>query len=210
MGRTSLWAEGVVRDREAALGRTGGHRAPRARRLRPLRVGPLRLAPVLVAAVTLAVGVLGGTAYAYFSATASGTGSVGVGRLQGVSVEPATATVTSSLFPGKTGTLVLELTNPNAFAVTVVGVAQHGPVTVTTTTGGGPGCTSDTGTWPSITKGTSGVSVTPGLTSGLDLRLAGASVTTVTVVGGATMATSSNTTCQGASFHIPVIVAVRS
>ena len=215
--KTSLWADRVVRDRQAALD-AAGTRAPRGLRPRrdparprtASRLSALRLTPVVAAATTLAVGVFAGTAYAYFSATGSGTGSASVGRLQGVHVEPATATVTSPLFPGATGTLVLSLTNPNAISVSVVGVAQDGPVTVTTTSGGGAGCTSDTGTWPSITPGTSGVSVTAGVQSGLDLPLAANAVTTVTVGGGATMSTSSNTTCQGASFHIPVTVTVRS
>jgi hypothetical protein len=167
-----------------------------------------------MAATTLTLGLFAGTAYAYFAVTGSGTGSASVGRLQPVVVEHTTATVTGLLFPGGTGTLALEVTNPNPFAVVVVGVAQDGPVTVTTTNGGGTGCTSGSGTWPSITPGTSGVAIatTATVARGLDLQItAGPSVTTtVTVVGGATMSTSSSTTCQGATFHIPVAVTVHT
>ena len=188
-----------------------GERAERAARA-SRRIAALRLPPAVLAATTLAVGLFAGTAYAYFAVTGSGTGKASVGHLQPIEVEHATATVTSPLFPGGTGTLALTLTNPNPFTVTVVGVSQDGPVTVTTASGRGSGCTSDTGTWPSVTRGTSGVTVSASVATGLDLPIAlgpsGAS--TVTVANGAAMATSSDTTCQGASFHIPVTVTVHT
>ena len=214
--KTSLWADAVVRERLAALGATAGKRTTRGRRRPPgdrehrtWRIGPLRLVPVVVAFTTLALGLFAGTAYAYFAATGTGTGEVSVGRLKPVVVEHASATVSSPLFPGGSGTLELKVTNPNPFAVTVVGVAQDGPVSVT---GAGAGCTSDTGTWPALTLGTSGVSVatTSTVASGLDLRVTASTTTTLTVANGATMKTTSNTTCQGASFHIPVIVTVHT
>ena len=215
--KTSLWADAVVRDRIRALGgRAGAHatrerrRTPkRARERTPRRIGPLRLVPAVVAATTLGLGLFAGTAYAYFAVTGSGTGQASVGHLQPVVVEHATATVTGLLFPGGTGALELRITNPNPFAVRVVGVAQDGPVTVT---GGGSGCTSDTGTWPVLTLGTSGVSVatTTSVASGLDLSVPASTTATLTVANGASMATSSNTTCQGATFHIPVTVTVHT
>lgn len=217
--KTSLWADAVMRDRMAALRANVEMQSMLARRHKPAkararqawRVGSLRLAPALVAVTTLVVGVFAGTAYAYFAVTGVGTGQASVGRLQPVVVEHATATVTGLLFPGGTGTLELKVTNPNSFALQVVGVAQDGPVTVT---GGGTGCTSDTGAWPTLTLGTSGVAVatTSTVASGLDLVVtAGPSrTTTLTVANGATMKTTSNTTCQGATFHIPVVVTVHA
>lgn len=208
MSKTSLWADAVLCDRLAALNtQSGGRRRKRtpAHRRAPRRVGALRLMPVVVAGATLGIGACAGTAYAYFSATGTGSGQTGVGKLLPVSVEQTTATVTSPLYPGGTGTLMLTLTNPNAFSVTVVGVVQDGPVTVT---GGGSACTSGTGATP----GTSGVAVASAAATGLDLSVAaGPSVsTTVTIASGSTMSTTSNTTCQGASFHIPVTVTARS
>lgn len=167
------------------------------------RIGPLRFVPVTVAFSTIALGVFAGTAYAYFSATGSGSGQAGVGTLLPLHIEHATATVSRDLFPDGQGTLVLSLTNPNAFAVTVVGVVQDGPVTVT---GGGAGCKSGTVGTP----GTSGVAVAPVVANGLNLSVAAGSSVTVTVATGATMSTTSNTTCQGASFEIPVTVTVHA
>lgn len=208
--KTSLWADAVLRDRIRALGesaQTHGTRevrrsSKRARLRTTRRIGPLRLVPAVVAATTLVLGLFAGTAYAYFSATGSGTGEVSVGHLQPVVVEHATATVTTRLFPGGTGTLDLSLANPNTFSVTLIGVTQDGPVTVT---GGGSGCTSGSATTP----GTSGVSVVSSLASGLSDTLAPGS-TSLTFPNGAAMATSSNTTCQGATFHIPVAVTVHT
>ena len=200
-----------------ALDERVGTHATRERRRNPKRVrvraarriGPRRLAPAVVAVTTLTLGLFGGTAYAYFAATGPGSGQAKVGKLQPVVVKYATATVTGLLFPGGTGTLELKVTNPNPFAVTVVGVAQDGPVTVT---GGGAGCTSDTGTWPTLTLGTSGVSVarTQTVASGLDRSVPASKTATLTVANGASMSASSNTTCQGATFHIPVTMAVHT
>ncbi|MDA8309394.1 MAG: hypothetical protein M0Z46_02055 [Actinomycetota bacterium] len=208
--KTSLFADAVVRDRIKALGERASAHATRERRRTPKRarlrttrrLGPLRLAPGVVAVTTLFLGLFAGTAYAYFSATGSGTGEVSVGHLQAVVVEHATATVTTRLFPGGTGTLDLSLTNPNTFSVTLIGVTGDGPVTVT---GGGSACTSGSATTP----GTSGVSVEGSLATGLSDTLAPGS-TSLTFANGALMATSSNTTCQGATFHIPVAVTVHT
>lgn len=167
-----------------------------------------RLVPVLVSALFLSLGVAGGTAYAYFSATGSGTGHSAVGELR-VSVEAATVTPSALLFPGYRGGLSLEIRNPNGFPLTLTGVAQDGPVIVT---GPPSSCTSDTGAWPAITEGTSGVSVstTSTVAGGLNDRLAPDTVTTVTVPTGSTMAPGSNSTCQTKSFHVDVTVTVRS
>lgn len=208
--KTSLWADAVLRDRIKALGERAGTHATRERRRNPKRarlrtrrrLGPLRLAPGVVAVATLFLGLFAGTAYAYFSATGSGTGEVSVGHLQAVVVEHATATVTTLLFPGGTGTLNLSLTNPNTFSVTLIGVTQDGPVTVT---GGGSGCTSGSATTP----GTSGVSVVNSLATGLSDTLA-PGPSSLTFANGALMATGSNSTCQGATFHIPVTVTVHT
>jgi hypothetical protein len=162
----------------------------------------VRLVPVAVAAVTLLVGLAGGTAYALFTASGSGTGEATVAKLQPVAVEPATATVSTVLFPGATGTLELSLTNPNTRTLKLIGVIQDGPVAVT---GGGPGCTSGTATTP----GTSGVSVVSSLATGLSDTLPPGH-STLTFPNGAQMNTSSSSTCQGASFHIPVAVKVRT
>lgn len=183
-----------------ARNRGGGRRPPETGRARLLRG-----VPFLAGVAVLVLGLGAGTAYAYFGATGSGTGSGSVGTLQPLVVEHATAATTGRLFPAGTGTLVVEVTNPNAFAVRIVGITQAGPVTVT---GGGAACTSAT----TATPGSSGVSVAPTLASGLSLAVTAgpATTTTFTISAGAAMSAASNTTCQGATFRIPVAVAVQS
>lgn len=201
MKRTFLLADQVVRDRLASL----RPRAPRRRSGDPERrvrhLGRLRLLPALVAAMTLFLGLLGGTAYALFTAGGSGTGQASVGRLLPVTVEEATV-VPGALFPGGTAGLSLKIKNPNAQSLTLVGVSEVGTtVTVTPATG-------------SCTGATAGVSVSSTVASGLSYSLNASTtttgVTTLVIPTGAVMSTSSPNACQSKSFHIPVAVTVRS
>ena len=97
-----------------------------------------------------------GSAYAYFTSAGSGAGSAHTGTAQQVTLVATTSgSALSNLTPGETADLRVQLNNPNSFSVTIVGISQNGPVTVV----GGGGCTSDSGTWPSLTLGNSGVSV---------------------------------------------------
>ena len=79
MGRTLFFADRVVRDRAAAVQARRVAVGARSRatplpKRRGRRTGGTRLVPALVAALTLTLGTFAGTAYAYFSATGSGTG----------------------------------------------------------------------------------------------------------------------------------------
>jgi hypothetical protein len=139
-----------------------------------------------------------GTAVAYFTSSGAGVGDVAVSQIAPAVVQPATGTppATKELSPGHSADLRLTLTNPNGYQVTVTGVTEDGTITVV---GGGSGCTASS----------AGVSVSASVASGLDISLAHG-VQTVTVPTGASMASTSNTTCQNASFHIPVDVTVHS
>ena len=163
---------------------------------------------LLVAAMValVAAGLGAGGAYAYFTSSGSGSGAVSVGTVSAVTVLAATGTPTSDLYPGDTGAdLTLTLTNPNSYSLTIVGIAQDGLVTVV----GGSGCTSDTGTWPSpVTLGNSGVTVPTQTGLNVPVPLGPGNVI-VHVPGGASMTTSSNGGCQGASFQIPVTITVQ-
>lgn len=163
---------------------------------------------VLVGSATIfLVGLSSGAAFAYFtnsggsgsgSATTSGTAP------SSVTVEAAAGSPTSLLQPGSSADLTLTINNPNTFALTLTAVSQSGAVSVV---GGGGACTSDTGTWPSLALGTSGVSV-PSL-SGLSVNIpAGPGNVTVHIPSGASMTSASNSACQGASFHVPVTITV--
>ncbi len=150
-----------------------------------------------------AAGLVGGPAFGYFAAlVGSGTGTAATGTLQPLVIEPATlGSPSTSLTPGTTADLLLNLTNPNAVTVTIVSVAQAGGVTVV----GGSGCTSDTD-WPGM-LGNSGVSVPTA--AGLSITIAGGATDRVHLPSGATLATTSAAGCQGASFQIPVTVTVQ-
>ena len=159
-----------------------------------------RVVPLLIAALVLSCGAFAGTAYAYLSASGSGTGEASVAALQPVVVEQASVTP-GALFPGERAGLSLTLKNPNDRTLTLVGVSEVGPVTVTPSTAG-------------CTGATAGVSVAPTVASGLSLPLKASTittgVTTLAIPTGAAMTTSSASACQTKSFHIEVAVTVRS
>lgn len=197
MGRTILLADGVLRERAVAreLDRWQ-HR--RARRLdTPKRASSrfkvLRLPSVLVAAATLGMGACAGTAYAVFTATATGTANATVGALTAVKVVPAMGSPATSLFPGHFAPLRLTLTNPNPRAVTVIGIAQDGTVVVA----GGTGCSAADAGVSVPTESSLSFTLTPGTHS-------------FTLATGASMATTSASGCQGASFQVPLTVKVRT
>lgn len=156
-----------------------------------------RLFVALTAVVALVVGLGAGGAYAYWRAQGSGSGTASVGTPAGVTVVAATATPSSKLIPGSTADLVVQLDNPNVYSVTIVGIAQVG-TTVTPVGGTGPGT--------ACSSANTGVSVPT--QTGLSLTVANGS-NTFHLTNAATMAASSASGCQGASFQIPVTVTVQ-
>jgi hypothetical protein len=138
------------------------------------------------------IGLGSGAAWAYFSSSGSGTGTATVGTMTTVLLISATVSPSSSLYPGTSGDVVLKVTNPNGFTVTLVKVVQSGTITAT----GAKGTCSATG-GVSFTNQT-GLSVTVPAHSSKSIHLATA----------AAMSTSSPTGCQGATFLIPVTITV--
>lgn len=156
-----------------------------------------RAVAALVAGGSLIAGLGAGTAYAYWRSSGSGSGTAGAGTPGAVTVLAAAGTPSTKLTPGATADLVMTLSNPNGYVVTVVAVAPNGGAVPTGGVGPGTPCTS----------ANTGVEVVA--QSGLSLTLAGATTTTVLVPGGASMTTGSASGCQGAAFQIPVTVTVR-
>jgi hypothetical protein len=163
-----------------------------------------RRALFLACAAVGAVAALAVPAFAYFTVPGgSGAGSASTGSLQPLVIKAATTgTPSSTLTPGTTADLLLNVTNPNAATVTIVSIAQGGGVTVV---GGALLCGSDPA-WPT-TLGTSGVSVAT--KTGLSIPVAGGASVVVHIPGGAAMGTNSGVTCQGKTFQIPVTVAIQ-
>jgi hypothetical protein len=157
---------------------------------RSLRIArPSRIVVATLAALSLTSGV----AYAYVSATGSGSGTAQVGTMQTVTVSALVGgdTPSTRLYPGgPTADVIMRLNNPNAFSVQVVGVGTNGNITAD---GGHPGCT------------TTGVTFTPPSNPNITVP-AGSSL--VHLAGAASMSAASVSGCQGATFSIPVTVTV--
>jgi hypothetical protein len=146
-----------------------------------------------LAALAAALGAAGIAVAAWL-----GTGSGKPGVTAGTALLPTTTAVAGSavtsglLTPGVSGTAVVTVTNPNPYKVKIVTISPNGAATGT---GGTGTCT---------TTGVTFTAQQPGTT-----LTAGAS-TTLTLAGAVGMSTASDTGCQGATFTVPVTVAVVS
>ncbi|HEX6394110.1 MAG TPA: hypothetical protein VFZ97_11760 [Acidimicrobiales bacterium] len=178
----------------------------------------------------------GGIAWATWTNTATGSSAAGGGTLS-LTVVSAGSSFTNKLFPGSVagqasgategGDLVLNVTNPQNFAVKITAVTQNGPVTQSGGSGS-PACTSDTqgtanssggfnistfgnsGVWISATQptGTSPTVYTTFTIGSAVTVAANATNTSVTLPNVVSMATSSANGCQGATFTMPVILSI--
>jgi hypothetical protein len=150
---------------------------------------PGRLA-LLVLAMT--VGITGGTALAFWHVSGAGSGSGATGTPSAVTVEAASGTPSSQLIPGGTADLLVQITNPNAYAVTLVSIAANGTVTSTV---------------PACDSGGNGVTVQT--LSGLSIAIPAGVHQLVHVPNGLAMSTTSASACQGAFFHASITITVR-
>jgi hypothetical protein len=140
------------------------------------------------------VGLLASGAFAYFTASGSATASATATTMQTVTVAALAGgdTPSSALSPGgPAADVVLRVTNPNTFSVSLHDVAGAGAITADA---GHSGCT------------TTGVSFTPPADPGVTLP-PGSSL--VHLAGAASMSSASLSACQGATFTIPVTITVR-
>jgi hypothetical protein len=143
--------------------------------------------------LAVVVGIGSGLAWAYFSSRGAGSGGATVGTAQAVTVLATTATPSTKLYPGTSADLVVEIKNPNSSAVTIVAVAGNGAVTPT----GASGCTA----------ANAGVAVAN--QTGLSTTVASGTDVTVHLPAAVAMSTASASSCQGASFQIPVSLTVQ-
>ena len=149
----------------------------------------------MIAVVTGAVALIGGTAFAYWNTSGAGTGTAITGQSVNVTAQPivaGAATVNSRLVPGGSADLVVSLTNPNPFDVTVTGVTQNGAITVTD----GGACNADV------------ARVSVPTSSSLAVTVAANSSSLVHLAGAVVMGESSDNACQGKWFAIPVTLKV--
>jgi hypothetical protein len=138
-------------------------------------------------ALFIGVAFAGGVAFAAWTATGSGNGYAQAKTAVALTTVDVSASTTAQLYPGATGDVLIKITNPNPYAVTVTSVAASGAIT------------SDKG---ATCNGATGVTYTAPTSPSLAVA-AGAS-TQFTLTGAVAMSNASNNACQGAIFTIPV------
>jgi hypothetical protein len=148
---------------------------------------------VVILGVTTVVllGLGSGAAFAYWRTTGAGSGSASTGTVQSVTVLAASGTPASLLVPGGSAELVLTISNPNTYAVTLTGLSQNGTLTVS----GGSGCTAANSGVAVATASALSVSVPAGTNN-------------VRVSSGIQMTAASASGCQSADFQVPVTLTV--
>ena len=148
-----------------------------------------------VVAATAVAGVLAtGAAYAYWTGSGSGNAAVGSFTAQPLAVA-ATSAVVFDLYPGKTDSVSFVVSNPNPYPVALNGATVSGTPS-SSSEAACPGAANLTiATGPFTLSGT--VPAASGSTAG---------TLTASIPGLVTMKTSSDNSCQGRTFTIPISV----
>jgi len=145
---------------------------------------------IVVTALVLAVGVIAvGVGLGAWSISGTGNGAAKATTASSITLADASAYTSADLYPGATGNLKLRATNPNPFPVRITAVSGNGTIT----SDKGAACDASTG-------------VTLANQTGLTLDLAAGATATLTVPNSVSMGNSSDNSCQGAVFTVPVSV----
>ena len=151
---------------------------------------PKKLILLVIVALVLAVGGIG---IAAWSTSGTGNASAKATSASNLVLSDASAFASANLYPGATGSAVLRVQNPNSFAVTITTVTRTGTIV----SDKGAACDASTG-------------VTFTDQTGLSISVAASTTATVTLSGSVQMSNSSDNSCQGTVFTIPVTVAAVS
>ena len=149
----------------------------------------------VTAALCLATGAAG--AYAYWSTAGLGAGSATAGTMEPLTAEALVAgdLPATTLVPGGTADVALRAFNPNPFAVQVYAISGNGTATADA---GHPQCL------------TTGVTFTPPAAPlSPSVSVPANSSVLITLPGAAAMSTASESSCQGATFSLPVTLEAR-
>jgi hypothetical protein len=145
---------------------------------------------IVVTALVLAVGVVAvGVGLGAWSISGTGNGAAKATTASSITLADASAYTSADLYPGATGNLKLRATNPNPFPLRITAVSGNGTIT----SDKGAACDASTG-------------VTLANQTGLTLDLAAGATATLTVPNSVSMGNSSDNSCQGAVFTVPVSV----
>lgn len=148
-----------------------------------------KAAAVVIGGLSIAV-MTGGSAYAYWTTSGSGTAAAAAGTVSALEVNDPSV---SGLFPTGSVSGGFSVTNPNAFAV-VLTEAARGAVTVDAAHAAA-GCNAESVTF------TTGTLLTTPLAAGDGQA---------TVPFTATMSNAAVDACQGATFSLPLTVTAQS
>src|SRR5690349_11443542 len=141
---------------------------------------------IFIAVTVLAMAVVG-LVYAAWTTNGSGSGYAKAGSSQALTTVDVSATTSASLYPGTSGDVKLQISNPNPYAVRVTAVSGNGTITADA---GHSGCTT--------------TGVTFNNQSSLTLDVSGNSDLATTLNNAASMTNASLNASQGATFTIPV------
>ncbi|MCU1588668.1 MAG: hypothetical protein JWN31_2161 [Frankiales bacterium] len=149
-----------------------------------------RVAALVVVALLLVLGSATAS-YAYFRTNGSGTGTVATAGSASPVTVTTNATVTRLLQPGGTADLIITVTNPNAFAVSITSVTSGGAVTAAS----GIGSCTTTGVTAAVPAADLPLPVPAHTTAGRFV-----------LANAVTMSTASESGCQGATFTVPLTI----
>jgi hypothetical protein len=152
----------------------------------------------LAGVAALAAMLTGTGASAHWRTGGSGTGSTATATMQTVTIDALVGgdDPSSALLPGgPAAEVVLRVSNPNASAIQVYGVAANGAITADA---GHSGCTTTGVTFTAPSS-----PITPTITVPAN------STALIRLPGAASMSTASLSACLGATFHIPVTLTAR-
>lgn len=151
----------------------------------------LKLAFALVlTTLTLASGITFGS----WSVTGTGDGYSKALTAQALTTIDVSGSTTAQLYPGGTGDLLVRVSNPNPFAITVTSVTGNGTIVTTPTN--------------ATCDGATGVTYTD--TTGLSQNVGAGAAATFTLANKVSMANTSNNACQGLIFRIPISISATS
>ncbi len=155
-----------------------------------------RVSRKLAVATTATALAVVGLVYAAWTTNGGGSGYAKAGTAQALTTVNVSASTAATLYPGgPAGDVLIKVSNPNPYPVTVTGVSLNGTNADIAADAGHSGCT------------TTGVSFTnqAGLSIGVPAKSGGTNgETQATLSGAASMSNASLNACQGATFTIPV------
>jgi hypothetical protein len=153
---------------------------------------------LIFGAVTVMVLGIVSLGYAAWTSSGGGTGFAKAASAQNLTTASVTGTTSATLYPGATGDLVVNVTNPNSYPIKVTSVTGNGTITAD----------SSHSTCGQDASHPTGVTYTD--QTGLTIAVPANSSSQVTLSGSVKMTNASDNSCQGATFSVPVSMAAAS